>query len=106
MELGVLYSVIKTGEGPIPTEDDEVEIKYTGRLEDGTIFASMTENDTAIKLSVNQVVGGLKIALMHMTVGSKWTIFLPFETAYGEQGTDEIPPYSNLILEVELVSKK
>lgn len=106
LDQGVLYSVIKAGEGPIPTEDDEVEINYTGKLENGTIFDSTANHGSTTEFKPNQLISGLKIALTHMAVGSKWTIFIPYDAAYGDRESGKIPPYSNLIFEVELVSKK
>jgi FKBP-type peptidyl-prolyl cis-trans isomerase FklB len=38
-----------------------------------------------------------------MPVGSKWTLYIPYELAYGERETGQIKPYSALIFDVELV---
>lgn len=106
LNQGVLYSVIKAGGGPIPTEDDEVEINYTGRLENGTIFDSTDNYGFPLRCKLDQVITGLQIALSHMPVGSKWTIFIPYYAAYGDQENGSIPPYSNLIFDVELISRQ
>jgi len=39
-------------------------------------------------------------------VGDKYRFFIPYDLAYGEQGTQGIKPYSTLIFDVELVSIK
>ena len=39
-----------------------------------------------------------------MPVGSKWQLYIPYDMAYGERGAgNDIPPYSTLIFDVELV---
>lgn len=39
-----------------------------------------------------------------MPVGSKWQLYIPYELAYGERQAGQIPPYSTLVFNLELVS--
>jgi FKBP-type peptidyl-prolyl cis-trans isomerase FklB len=39
-----------------------------------------------------------------MPVGSKWQIYIPQELAYGARQAGQIPPYSTLVFDLELVS--
>ena len=39
-----------------------------------------------------------------MPVGSKWQVYIPYELAYGERQAGQIPPYSTLVFDLELVS--
>lgn len=41
-----------------------------------------------------------------MPVGSTWELYIPYDLAYGERGTRDIPPYSTLIFKVELLGIK
>jgi FKBP-type peptidyl-prolyl cis-trans isomerase len=43
-----------------------------------------------------------------MSIGSKWKLFIPYNLAYGEMGTQGGPigPYSTLIFEIELLNIK
>jgi len=39
-----------------------------------------------------------------MPVGSKWQLYIPQELAYGARQAGQIPPYSTLVFDLELVS--
>lgn len=102
---GLQYKVLVKGDGPIPTANQEVNVKYEGRLIDGTIFDSSYERkDQVNKFRCNRVIKGWTEALTMMPVGSTWEIYVPQELAYGEQGMGKIKPYSTLIFKVELIS--
>ncbi|WP_392562996.1 FKBP-type peptidyl-prolyl cis-trans isomerase [Orbus sturtevantii] len=104
-ESGLQYSVLKQGEGAIPTETDRVRVHYTGRLIDGTVFDSSEERGQPAEFPVNGVIKGWVEALQLMPVGSKWQLYIPQELAYGSQGAGAaIAPYSTLIFDVELLA--
>lgn len=99
---GVCYKVISEGKGAVPTADQTVEVEYEGRLIDGTVFDA--SKGKAVKFPCNAVIKGWTIALTSMPVGSEWEIYVPWNLAYGEEGTGPIPPYSALVFKVKLVS--
>lgn len=105
---GLQYKVLTQGTGAVPTKDQEVVVKYEGKLIDGTVFDSSYKRDpqtTTFKAS--QVIKGWTEALTMMPVGSKWELYIPQELGYGaRQMGDKIKPYSVLIFTVELVSIK
>ena len=99
---GVYYKVINEGKGAIPTAEQTVEVEYEGRLIDGKVFDA--SQGKAVKFPCNAVIKGWTIALTSMPVGSEWEIYVPWNLAYGEEGTGPIPPYSALVFKVKLVS--
>lgn len=102
---GLQYKVLVAGTGVVPTADDEVTVKYEGRLVDGTVFdSSYRRREQTNKFRVNQVIRGWTEALTMMPVGSKWELYIPQELAYGARKTGNIPPYSALIFTVELIA--
>ncbi len=104
---GLQYKVLVKGNGAIPTKDDTCIVKYEGRLINGNVFdSSYKRNPQTTEFTPSQVIKGWTEALTMMPVGSKWQLFIPQELAYGERETGEIPPYSTLIFDVELVSIK
>lgn len=103
---GLQYKVLTKGNGALPTDTAEVEVNYEGRLIDGTVFDSSYKRGKAATFKVNQVIKGWQQALKMMPVGSTWELYIPYDLAYGERGTRDIPPYSTLIFKVELLGIK
>ena len=101
---GLQYKVLVQGDGPVPAIDEKVQVKYEGRLVDGTVFdASAKHGDNPIEFKPNQVIKGWTEALTMMPVGSKWQLYIPYELAYGDRDSGQIKPFSALIFDVELV---
>ncbi len=99
---GLLYKVIKEGDGAMPTDTSEVEVHYEGKLVDGTVFDSSYKRGETATFAVNHVIKGWSEAVKLMKVGAEYEVCLPYEIAYGERGTRGIPPYSTLIFKIEL----
>ena len=102
-ESGLLYQVLKKGEGDQPTSEDEVEVHYHGTLIDGSVFDSSRDRGEPAKFKVGQVIAGWTEALQLMKVGAKWKLFIPSELAYGKRGNNNIGPSEALTFEVELL---
>jgi FKBP-type peptidyl-prolyl cis-trans isomerase FklB len=102
---GLQYKVLKQGNGAVAKANDKVKVKYEGRLIDGTVFDSTDKHGgDPITFSPNQVIKGWTEALCLMPVGSKWQLYIPQELAYGPRGAgNDIPPYSTLIFDVEVI---
>jgi FKBP-type peptidyl-prolyl cis-trans isomerase FklB len=110
---GLQYEVITEGKGKIATETDSVTVHYTGKLIDGTVFDSSVERGKPATFVVTQVIKGWTEALQLMPAGSKWTLYIPQELAYGVQGSQNqmtgeysIPPFSTLVFDVEVIAVK
>lgn len=101
LENGVLYKVIKVGNGPTPDRYSTVKIVYEGRLAEGAVFDS--SKGKTVSFPTGGLIPGFTTALTHMPVGSEWEIYIPWDQAYGEQGQGPIPPYSALVFKVKLV---
>ena len=103
---GLCYKVITMGKGAVASRKDKVEVNYRGTLIDGTEFDSSHKGDSdkPATFRVSQVVKGWQTALQKMPVGSKWELYIPQELAYGSREQANIPPFSTLIFEVEVVN--
>ena len=99
-ESGLQYKVITEGKGEIPADTCKVKVNYKGTLIDGTQFDASEK----VPMSVGQLVPGFNEALMLMTPGSKYEVYIPAELAYGTNPNPRIPVNSTLIFEIELLS--
>ena len=101
---GLQYIILKQGDGEVPQKEDKVKVHYEGRLIDGTVFDASSKHGTEpATFQPTQVIKGWTEALTMMPVGSKWRLFIPQDLAYGARAAGQIPPYSTLIFDVELV---
>ena len=101
---GLLYKVLRAGNGTQPTSTSMVTVDYEGKLIDGTIFDSSYQRGEPASFPVSGVVAGWQIALKAMHVGDEWEVYIPQYLGYGENGTNNIPPYSTLIFKISLKS--
>ncbi|MEJ7779046.1 MAG: FKBP-type peptidyl-prolyl cis-trans isomerase [Daejeonella sp.] len=102
---GLQYEVLIAGTGIKPKSTDEVTVNYKGTLTNGTEFDSSYKRGEPATFMLNQVIPGWTEGVQHMPVGSKYRFYIPYSLAYGERGAgQDIPPYSNLIFEIELIS--
>lgn len=104
LESGLQYKVEKMGEGDKPALEDRVKVHYTGKLLNGEVFDSSVERGEPAVFGLRGVIKGWTEILQLMPVGSKWTVYIPSDLAYGERGGgDKIPGNSTLIFDIELL---
>jgi len=81
-----------------------VTVHYKGTLIDGREFDSSYKRNEPASFAVSGVIPGWTEALQLMPEGSKWTLYIPPELAYGERGVGNlIGPNAILVFEVELL---
>ena len=106
-DSGLAYEVLKAGTGVSPSATETVEVHYHGTLIDGTVFDSSVERGQTIEFPLNRVIPGWTEGVQLMKEGAKYRFYIPYDLAYGAQGSPpKIPPYSALIFDVELFKVK
>ena len=101
-ESGLQYEVLESGKGDSPKASDNVEVHYTGKLIDGTVFDSSVERGVPASFGVTQVIPGWVEALQLMHEGDKWRLYIPSDLAYGPNGAGGvIGPNMTLIFDVD-----
>lgn len=117
---GLQVVFIEKGSGELPRPTDTVVVNYTGSLTTGKVFDTSiqanaekggimnpmrTYEPAKFAIGVGQVIQGWEEGLMLAPKGSKFKLIIPSALAYGEQGDirSQIPPYSPLIFDLELI---
>ena len=103
---GLYYVMIQEGNGEMPEKGDKVKVHYTGKLLNGKVFDSSVERGEPIEVPIGMgyVIPGWDEGIMMMSKGEKGVLYIPYYLGYGDRGAGrEIPPFSNLIFEVELI---
>jgi peptidylprolyl isomerase len=78
MEKGIDMDVTKLG--------DRVQIHYTGKLEDGTVFdSSKDQNPLEFTAGEEEVIPGVDRAVLGMKQGESKTVVIPAEDGFGKR---------------------
>jgi peptidylprolyl isomerase len=103
---GLQYLELTAGDGRAPEAGDLVSMNFIGTLPDGTEFANSSASGEPVTVVYGrkQLLPGWEEGLGLMKAGGKIKLVLPPDLAFGEQGYREIPPNSQVILEIELLS--
>ena len=107
---GLKYVDLAPGSGPAVKDGDEVEVKYVGKLTDGTTFdASERRPPGTMKYVQGQtrLIAGWTEGTSTMKVGGKRKLIIPPQLGYGAQAVGGvIPANSTLIFEIEVIASK
>ncbi len=104
---GLQYKVEKEGTGKKPIAWDLVEVRYEGKLLDGTVFDSSYERKKTITFRLSKVIDGWTEGVQLMKEGAIYHFIIPPELAYGDKSAGSlITPNSTLKFKIELIDVK
>lgn len=101
---GFYYEVLREGKGPNAKKGLRVSFDFRAYyMLSGEKFEETYGNRPSVVHAVgNPMFPGLQEAFTMMNAGSQYRFYFPNECAFGTVGSDNIPPYTPLIYEVEL----
>ncbi len=104
LDNGVLIQKLEQGRGTVhPKPGSLVYVHYAGRLIDGKQFDSTEGESLPALFKVRDLIMGWQIALTRMNEGDKYRIWIPAKYGYGSIKMDDIPAWSTLEFDLELV---
>ena len=104
----VTYVQVKEGAADLIT-GKIAKLKYTGRLLNGYVFDSNVGRTDSLSYTVggaNNYVQGFKVGVDKMRLGEKATFIFPSGLGNGGTAKSNIPAYSPLIFDIEIVAMK
>ena len=112
-ESGLAYIDLEDGTGPVAELGKIAVIHFIGWLDENgekgkQFFSSRDRGEpVAFKLGTDGVMHGWNIGLIGMKAGGKRRLMIPYQLGYGADGVEDVvPPYSDLIFEIELIEVK
>lgn len=98
----------KVGSGVTVTSANQtVTVLYVGATTaNGTIFDSSYDSGQPLSITLSQVIVGWGNGLLGMKVGGMRRLFIPAQYGYGAQAAPGIPPNSDLVFDIQLISVK
>lgn len=102
---GLVYILIDEGEGDTPQLGDKVAFHYKGYYLNGEVFDSSYDKSypLIVEIGNGMIINGLEESLLLMNKGAKAKVIIPFYLAYNDMENAPVPPYSNLIFELEMI---
>ena len=106
--FSLMYVDTKVGTGELAQPKKWYSIRYTGYLQDGTVFDSNADRPDPFSFAYgsHQVINGWDTGFAGMHVGGKRRLYIPYQLAYGANGRPpKIPAKAMLIFDVEFIGQ-
>lgn len=100
IESGLYYIETLAGTGAEPVDDLMAKVEFEGKFLNNEVFGSGTFE---FLLGYNEVIYGFEEGVKLMKEGGQATLIIPSNLAYGAYATNNIPAYSTLVYNVELL---
>ena len=106
---GLVVIIDKEGEGAKPVAGNMLSVHYVGTFLDGTKFDSSRDRNAPMdfKYKEQSMIAGFEEGIAMLGKGGRGKFIIPYYQAYGPQGRPgAIPPYSDLVFDLEILDIK
>ena len=102
---GLYYKFEKENNGKVPSKGSVVKMKFNAKVLDGQELGSSEQHGGSYEITFGetQVLAGFGEGVGLMTIGDKATFVLPYYLAYGANPYNNIPAFSNIIFDIEVL---
>jgi FK506-binding nuclear protein len=104
---GVTVDDRKVGSGPAAKKGSRLEMRYIGKLDNGSVFDSNKSGKPfSFKLGAGEVIKGWDLGLQGIQVGGERRLIIPAHLAYGNKALPGIPKNSKLTFDIKCLAVK
>lgn len=105
---GVYYRDLAVGEGPQIRRGHTVQVHFAGFLPDGTQIDAVAPPSAPVQfeMGAGRVIRGWESGMLGMRAGGQRQLVIPAAQAYGGRRVGLVPPNSNLVFVIKLVSAR
>lgn len=107
-ESGIYIIEHEKGSGPVVNEGDRIKAHFNISTVTGSQLYSSYETGEPMDIEIGRRFDneGVTEALATMRKGTKATVIVPSELAFGREGRgDMVPPYTTMVYEIEVVDR-
>ena len=101
LPCGVQVKIEREGTGETAALGSTVSYIYKASFINGNLAVS--SRGEAVEAIVGSLTPGLAGVFTSLPVGTKCKAYIPWQLAYGSRGNNNIPPYSALVYDIEIV---
>lgn len=107
-DSGLQYLEETAGEGEQPKQGEVITMHYIATLPDGTeLFNTYTQGGPVTTVwGADRLFPGWEEGVGLMNVGDKAKLVIPPSQAFGDQGSGAVPPNTQVVMEIELLSSE
>ena len=98
------YKVLASGSagGAHPTRKDDVLVVYEAGLADGKVV-DKSEGE-GVTFPLGKLIPAWQVIVPMMRPGDEWQVYAPFQFAYGVTGKGPVPPSTDMVFRIKLIS--